>query len=39
MPYINGLITTNDGLILINDIDNFLSLEEEDQLNNALRIA
>lgn len=37
LPFVNGLIATNDGLIVINDIDNFLSLEEEIILERALK--
>lgn len=36
MPYINGLIALEDGMILINDLDAFLNLEEEKMLDQAL---
>ncbi len=37
LPFVKGLIATNDGLIVINDLDNFLSLEEEIILERALK--
>lgn len=37
MEYINGLIKLDDGMILIHDIDKFLSLEEEIKLDNAVK--
>ena len=37
MEYVDGVIKLEDGLILIHDIDSFLSLEEEKKLNNTLK--
>lgn len=36
VEYLTGLIKLEDGLILIHDLDKFLSLEEEDLLDHAL---
>jgi len=36
MEYVAGVIKLEDGLILIHDLDKFLSLEEESSLNQAL---
>ena len=35
-PYIEGLLKTGDGLVLIQDLDRFFSLEEERSLEQAL---
>ena len=37
MPYIDGVIKLEEGMILINDLNRFLSLEEEQLLSNAMR--
>ncbi len=37
MEYVDGVIKLEDGLILIHDLDRFLSLEEEKKLDNALK--
>ena len=34
--YVDGVVKLQDGLILIHDLDRFLSLEEEDSLDRAL---
>lgn len=36
IEYVEGVIKLEDGLILIHDLDKFLSLEEEDSLGHAL---
>jgi len=36
MDYVEGVIKLEDGLVLIHDLDRFLSLEEEKQLTEAL---
>jgi len=36
MKYIEGVVKLKDGMILIHDLDRFLSLEEEKTLNHAL---
>jgi len=36
MNYINGVAKLKDGMILIHDIDTFLSLEEEQKLDDAV---
>ena len=36
MPFVKGIIAIEKGVILINDIDKFLSLEEEKMLDEAL---
>lgn len=36
MEYVEGVVKLKDGLILIHDLDRFLSLEEEKTLNHAL---
>lgn len=36
LPYVKGLLKLEDGLILIHDLDTFLSLEEEETLDQAL---
>lgn len=36
IDYVEGVVKLSDGLILIHDLDKFLSLEEEDSLNQAL---
>lgn len=36
MEYIEGIAKLEDGLILIHDLDRFLSLDEEKRLDNAL---
>lgn len=38
LEYVDGIIKLEDGLVLIHDLDKFLSLEEEELLNNSLRI-
>ncbi len=37
MEYINGIVKLDDGMILIHDIDKFLSLEEEIKLDDAVK--
>ena len=37
LPYVDGVVKLDDGLILIHNLDTFLSLEEEDVLDRALR--
>lgn len=37
MEYIKGVAKLEDGMILINDLDSLLSLEEEDELETALK--
>ena len=37
MEYVDGVIKLEDGLILIHDLDRFLSLQEEKKLDNALK--
>jgi purine-binding chemotaxis protein CheW len=37
MPYVKGIIATEQGVILINDIDKFLSLEDEKIIDDALK--
>jgi purine-binding chemotaxis protein CheW len=39
LEYVTGAVKLTDGLILIHDLDTFLSLEEEDTLDRALEIA
>ncbi|MDR3391848.1 MAG: chemotaxis protein CheW [Sulfuriferula sp.] len=39
LEYVTGAVKLTDGLILIHDLDTFLSLEEEDALDRALEIA
>ncbi len=36
MPYVKGVLGTDDGMIIINDISLFLSLDEESKLSMAL---
>ncbi len=36
MPFVKGIVVLENGLILINDIDKFLSLEDEKILEDAL---
>jgi len=36
IEYVEGVVKLGDGLILIHDLDKFLSLEEESSLNQAL---
>ncbi|MHB8581245.1 MAG: chemotaxis protein CheW [Ignavibacteriaceae bacterium] len=36
LKYVDGIIKLSDGLVLIHDLDKFLSLEEEELLNNSL---
>jgi purine-binding chemotaxis protein CheW len=36
MEYIDGVVKADDGMILIHDLDKFLSLDEEEALNKAL---
>ncbi len=36
MEYVKGVVKLKDGLILINDLENFLSLEEEKALDDAM---
>lgn len=35
LAYVNGIIKLDDGLVLIHDLNKFLSLEEEELLNNS----
>jgi purine-binding chemotaxis protein CheW len=37
LQYIKGVITINDGLVVIHDLDQFLSLEEETTMDSALK--
>ncbi len=37
LEHVDGVIKLEDGLILIHDLDRFLSLEEEKKLDNALK--
>ncbi|MCG7849660.1 MAG: chemotaxis protein CheW [ANME-2 cluster archaeon] len=37
MEYVEGVVKLEDGMILIHDLDTFLSLEEEKMLDNALK--
>ncbi|MEW6614372.1 MAG: chemotaxis protein CheW [Thermodesulfobacteriota bacterium] len=37
MDYVEGVIKLEDGLVLIHDLDTFLSLEEEEVLNESLK--
>jgi purine-binding chemotaxis protein CheW len=39
IEYIDGVAKLEDGLLLIHDLDKFLSLEEENGLDRALKIA
>ncbi len=39
MEYINGVVKLSDGLVLIHDLDTFLSLEEEKTLDAAIGIS
>lgn len=39
IDYLQGVIKLKDGLILVHDLDTFLSLEEEDSLDRALETA
>lgn len=39
MPYVQGVIKLDDGLILIHDLDTFLSLDEEEKLAHAMNEA
>lgn len=36
LDYVEGVVKLQDGLVLIHDLDKFLSLEEERSLNNAM---
>lgn len=36
VSYISGIVKDREGLVLIHDLDTFLSIEEESQLDNAL---
>ncbi len=36
IEYVEGVAKLDDGIILIHDLDKFLALEEEEELNNAL---
>ncbi|GLQ89811.1 chemotaxis protein CheW [Dyella flagellata] len=36
MDYVRGVIQLDDGLVLLHDLDAFLSLDEEESLDNAL---
>ncbi len=38
MEYIGGVVKSIDGMVLIHDIDKFLSLDEEEALNKAFTI-
>lgn len=38
MEYIDGVVKSDDGMILIHDLDKFLSLDEEEALNKALTL-
>ena len=37
IEYVEGVVKLEDGLILIHNIDNFLSLEEEKTLDEAIK--
>jgi purine-binding chemotaxis protein CheW len=36
LDYVEGVIKTSSGMILVHDLDRFLSLEEEIQLDHAI---
>ncbi len=38
MDYVQGVVRLEDGLVLIHDLDTFLSLEEEDTLEQAMKL-
>lgn len=38
LPYVEGVVKVDDGLILIHNLDRFLALEEEAALDRALQI-
>jgi purine-binding chemotaxis protein CheW len=37
MEYVEGVVKLDDGMVFIHDLDRFLSLEEEKELDDALR--
>lgn len=37
IEYVEGVIKLEDGMILIHDLNKFLSLEEEEALDNAMK--
>lgn len=37
MEYVDGVMKLEDGLTLVHDLDNFLSLEEEERLDDVMR--
>ena len=37
MEYVKGVVKLKDGLVLIHDLDKFLSLEEDKELDSALK--
>lgn len=37
LAYVNGVTATDDGIIVIHDIDRFLSLEEEKKMEKAIK--
>lgn len=37
MPHVKGVVKTGKGMLIIQDIDKFLSLEEESELDEALK--
>lgn len=39
MPYVEGVVKFEDGLILIHNLDTFLSLDEEEKLDAAMKEA
>jgi purine-binding chemotaxis protein CheW len=38
MDYVQGVVRLDDGLVLIHDLDTFLSLEEEETLEQAMKL-
>lgn len=39
LPHLRGVLATPDGLVLIQDLERFLSSEEDEALDSALRVA
>jgi purine-binding chemotaxis protein CheW len=39
LPHLRGVLSTPDGLVLIQDLESFLSSEEDEALESALRVA
>ena len=38
LDYVQGVVRLEDGLVLIHDLDTFLSLEEENTLEQAMKL-